>query len=462
METIKTNTKLLLLFIITMYTNITAQITFQEHVLSTNAIWARAVHAADIDGDGDIDVLSASQSDDKIAWYENTDGQGGFGSEQIISTNAVGAWSVYTADLDGDGDMDVLSASIYDDKIAWYENTDGEGSFGTPQIISTNAINARSVYASDLDGDGDMDVLSASYNDDKIAWYENTDGNGSFGAEQIITTNAAGAWSVHSADLDGDGDMDVLSASFDDDKVAWYENTDGQGNFSTELIITTNADGIKSVYTADLDGDGNMDVLSASQSDDKIAWYENVDGQGTFGVEQIITTSAEGAHSVFAADMDGDGDMDVLSASFFDNKIAGYNNTDGQGNFGAEQIISTNANGPYSVYATDLEGDGDIDVLSASHNDDKIAAYENLSTTLSVHQNNLVNFSVYPNPTASILSVESKTTIAQIDIYNKLGQLVLANSNQNKIDTSSLNQGFYFCKVKDENGSFGVKKIVKK
>ncbi|KGE86810.1 FG-GAP-like repeat-containing protein, partial [Phaeodactylibacter xiamenensis] len=109
--------------------------------------------------------------DDKIAWYEN-DGSGNFGAQQVITTSADGASSVYAMDLDGDGDADVLSASLNDDKIAWYEN-DGSGNFGAQQVITTSADAARSVYAMDLDGDGDADVLSASSNDDKIAWYEN-------------------------------------------------------------------------------------------------------------------------------------------------------------------------------------------------------------------------------------------------------------------------------------------------
>ena len=62
--------------------------------------------------------------------------------------------------MDGDGDLDVLSASAYDDKIAWYEN-DGSQSF-TPHTISTAADGAVSVFAADVDGDGDLDVLSAS------------------------------------------------------------------------------------------------------------------------------------------------------------------------------------------------------------------------------------------------------------------------------------------------------------
>jgi len=64
----------------------------------------------------------------------------------------------------------VLLASF--GKIAWYAN-DGTGHFGPQQVITTEADYAQSVYAGDLDGDGDLDVLSASWLDDKIAWYEN-------------------------------------------------------------------------------------------------------------------------------------------------------------------------------------------------------------------------------------------------------------------------------------------------
>ena len=96
----------------------------------------------------------------------------GFGAQQVITTSASDARSVYATDLDGDGDADVLSASLFDDKIAWYENAGG-GTFGAQQVITTSADMARSVYATDLDGDGDADVLSASRNDAKIAWHEN-------------------------------------------------------------------------------------------------------------------------------------------------------------------------------------------------------------------------------------------------------------------------------------------------
>jgi hypothetical protein len=225
---------------------------------------------------------------------------GTFGSQQIITTQANGANSVYACDIDGDGDNDVLSASWFDNKIAWYENTDGNGTFGSQQIITTAAYDAMSVYACDIDGDGDNDVLSAAQYDDKIAWYENTDGNGTFGSQQIITTAADAARSVYACDIDGDGDNDVLSASWGDDKIAWYENTDGNGTFGSQQIITTAADAARSVYACDIDGDGDNDVLSASYYDDKIAWYENTDGNGTFGSQQIITVALNGERCAFS------------------------------------------------------------------------------------------------------------------------------------------------------------------
>ena len=341
-----------------------------ENTISTSADGAYSVYAADLDGDGDQDILSASFNDDKVAWYRNN-GSGGFGTEQVISTSVDAAASIYAADLDGDGHQDIVIASQYNDKIIWYRN-EGSGGFSPEQVISASADVAASVFAADLDGDGDQDVLSASQFDDKIAWYRNN-GSGGFSTEQIISTSADVAVSVYAADLDGDGDQDVLSASVDDNKIAWYRNN-GSGGFTEQPAISTSAAGAYSVYAADLDGDGDQDVLSASFGDN-IAWYRN-NGSGSFTEQTAISTSANGPYSVYAADIDGDGDQDVLSASFNDDKIAWYRNN-GSGGFSTEQVISTSAAGAFSVYAADLDGDGDQDVLSASFNDNTIAWYRN-------------------------------------------------------------------------------------
>ena len=333
---------------------------------------AYAVFAEDLDGDGDMDVLSASFNDNKIAWYENLGG-GNFGPQQVISTIMNGTLSVHAADLDGDGDVDVLSASGYDDKVAWYENLGG-GSFGPQQVLTTNANGAISVHASDLDGDGDLDILSASVFDDKIAWFENL-GGGAFSGEQIIAADADGAYEAYAADLDNDGDMDVLTASGFDDQIAWYENL-GSGTFGSKQVISSSANLARSVYAADINLDGHMDVISASFQDDKIAWYENL-GDGTFSAQKIISFAANGALSVYAVDMDNDDDPDVLSASQYDDEIAWYENL-GDGTFAPQSIIEGNADGAISVYAADLDGDGDPDVLGAANYDDEVYWFENI------------------------------------------------------------------------------------
>jgi hypothetical protein len=350
---------------------------FAARVVSTLAGFARSVHAADMDGDGDTDLLSASSSDNRIAWYENLDGAGGFGPQQIVSTAALSAQSVFAADVDGDRDADVLAASFLDDTVAWYENLDGHGTFGPERIITSAANGAQAVFAADVDGDSDVDALSASSVDDTIAWYESLDGAGTFGPARNVTTTADGAMALFAADLDGDSDTDLLAAAFEADTVAWYENLDGDGSFGAPRVVTAAADGARSVFATDVDGDLDADVLVASQNDDTIAWYQNLDGDGTFGPEQIVSTLGNGASAVRGTDVDGDGDADVVAASFFDNTIAWHENLDGAGTFGPRRVVSAMARGVVSVFAADVDGDGDLDLQSASSLDSTVAWYEN-------------------------------------------------------------------------------------
>jgi hypothetical protein len=433
----------------------------EQQIITTGALNARSVYSADIDGDGDMDVLSASEGDEKIAWYENTDGFGNFGIQQIITESLEDAIDVYAADLDGDGDMDVLAAAKQDDRIVWYENLDGLGTFGTQQIITTLTDGANSVYAIDIDGDEDIDVLSSSFNDNKIAWYENLDGLGNFGMQQIITTNALSTFVVYAEDLDNDEDMDVIATSTGEAEIIWFENVDGLGNFGAEQVITNNVLGILSVFAIDIDNDGDMDILSASLADDKVAWYENLDGLGNFGSQQIITTSLGGQNTVYAADLDNDGDIDVLSSAPGDNVIAWYENLDGLGDFGTPQIITTDIIGARGVFATDIDNDGDIDVLSVSSTDDKLAWYENL-TILGINENVTKDLSIYPNPTNDYLFINSKDNFIQtIEIFDILGRkLLFEKNNFNQLDVSHLNNGILFVKIETETGTI-TNKIIK-
>lgn len=357
---------------------IRTHLTESESITNTSD-GAFAVFPVDLDQDGDIDLVAASVIDDSISWYENTDGNGTFGPAHVITSSANGARSVFAADFDGDGDMDVLSgASVFDEsEIVWHENTDGLGTFAVHHVISEVPDGARTVIAADLDGDGDEDVIATFLYGNRVVWYENTDGLGTFGGEQIINAAVSQPRSVYAADFDNDSDLDVAYASFNSNVLVWHENSDGLGTFGTQHLISVAIQGTASVIAADIDRDGAIDVLTASQLDNKIAWYRNNDGAGSFGNQRIITTDAEAAHSVFAIDLDNDGDMDVLSASQGDNKIAWYENTNGQGLFGPQLVITSEAGGASAVSAADIDGDGDFDAISASFSNDTIAWHEN-------------------------------------------------------------------------------------
>ncbi|PVW14567.1 T9SS type A sorting domain-containing protein [Marixanthomonas spongiae] len=333
------------------------------------------VYADDIDGDGDIDVLSASQGDNKIRWYENSNGEGEFGTENIINIDASEVQSIHASDMDGDGDLDVISASSYHN-ISWYENLDGEGNFSSEKVI--HSIPSNSVYSGDIDGDGDMDVVSTSYQ--TISWYENLDNHGNFGSEQVINENLEGfAIEIYLTDINNDGNLDVVSASKSDRTIAWYENINGLGDFGDQQIISTSQFDTESVHTNDIDGDGDMDVISSSSSNfSRIYWHENVDGLGNFSTSDEIDTNNSGPQLVFTGDIDNDDDIDIVSAAVEGNDIIWLPNTDGLGSFSTRKNIHLYTRDPKGIEANDLDADGDIDIVVVSSYDDKVSWFESI------------------------------------------------------------------------------------
>jgi len=422
---------------------------------------------ADLDGDGDLDVLASSYA--QISWYKNINGSGAFGEQILIAQNTgeLGL-SVSASDIDGDGDLDILSTFIDgsptqsgEDRVIWNENLDGQGNFGPQRIISLIAYRPTDSHAADFDGDGDMDVLSISRGDDKVAWYRNLDGNGNFSSQIIISQELEYPIKGIVADLDNDGDMDVISHSLHENKVGWFRNLDGNGTFGGLQIITTNVDFPNLIFAADLDGDGDKDVVSTSKDDNKIAWYRN--SNGSFGPQQIITTLVEEPNAIFASDIDNDGDLDLITASSKNGSYAIISliNSNGLGDFESPHLISDEVVYPNAVHAADLDEDGDLDVLSSSHIDSKIAWYENYEI-LGVDE--LINSPtmVYPNPCTDVINIDSKITISDLKVYGISGKILNCNFENNQVDTSILTNGIYLLKLVDVSGSVKFFKIMKR
>ncbi|MDP8206215.1 MAG: FG-GAP-like repeat-containing protein [Candidatus Electryonea clarkiae] len=345
-----------------------AEIEFREHVIETQFDSPYSVHAADLDGDDDMDILGAAYGDNKITWWEN-DGDEDF-AEHDISDEFGGARSVHAVDLDDDGDMDVLGAAYSEDLFVWWENNGNE--VFTQHIISNEYDGPRDIYAADLNDDGYLDILGASYGDDAVTWWEN-DGNENF-AEHQVTTNFLGVQSVFAHDFDGDEDLDIFAAAYLADNIAWWEN-DGAGNFAG-LMIDNNFSSARDIHAEDINGDNYIDVIATASGDNTIAWWENDDEQNL--TEHIISENFDGAYSVHAADINTDGDVDIIGTAFADDQVMAWIN-DGIGGFEEISLTST-FDGGISIYSEDIDSDDDLDVIGAALIDDEITWWENRGT----------------------------------------------------------------------------------
>jgi hypothetical protein len=343
-----------------------------EFTVDGNFDGARSVYAEDVDGDGDMDMLGAASWDDDITWWSNDDGTGTSWTEHTVEEDFTPPHSIYAEDVDGDGDKDILVAAPFAGTITWWSNDDGAGTSWTAHAVGGGYDELNSVYAEDVDGDGDTDVMATATTFYGIPWWSNDDGSGTSWTLHILSWRYNTASSVYAEDVDGDGDTDILATSTDCDAIVWWSNDDGSGTSWTERSIDAGFEGANSVYAADVDGDDDIDVLGAALNADEIAWWENVDGSGTSWTEHGINGDFDYAASVYAADIDGDGDADVLGAAAHADDITCWSNDDGSGTSWTEHTVDGDFDGASSVYAEDVDGDGYMDVIGAAVNADDI------------------------------------------------------------------------------------------
>ncbi len=357
-----------------------------------------SVIAADVNGDGLPDVIAASQLPGTIAWYKNL-GNGDFSPRQVISTALGTPSGVYAADLNGDGLVDIACSAFLDNKVAWFENLGGTTPNFILHTISTVANLAQSIAAANINGEPGIDVLSTSANsDNKVAWYPNIP-VGSFGARTVISTAANSPSSITLGDLDGNGILDLVVTSTNDNSIAWFKGAapiSGIPQFTRHVIAANQPRAVASAI-ADIDGDGWPDVLCAtpfvgdatSGIGHRITWFRNRthDAGATapfFGSGQVITGFAPGAYAVASADLNSDGKPDAVAGLTSGARVTWYENLGG-GNFGwnagdpaaNEKIISLIAIEAISVATADFNQDGTIDVVAGSNGSGEVVAYLN-------------------------------------------------------------------------------------
>jgi hypothetical protein len=345
-----------------------------EHPVAVDLSLPDAVDAVDIDGDGDDDIIGAFWSADAVYWFENFDGQGSDWIPHLVDTQD-GPRDICAADFDEDGDLDILGAIHYGNRLIWWENHD-QGSSWTTHIIDSYLRSCTAVRAVDMDADGDVDALATGVNvsGDLVVWWENN-ASGSSWIEHIITTDPYYPRGLHHADIDGDEDVDVAIAAWNDSEISWWENTDGTATAWTKHSVDNNFSSAYTVHCADMDGDEDIDLLGGSAQSDQFAWWENTDSEGGAWTKHLIDTSSASAHYITAADVDLDGDLDCLGASYSDNKIAWWENN-GNGTSWTEHVISNNCSNADMVRVGDFDGNGTLDAVGAAYGSGRVDWWE--------------------------------------------------------------------------------------
>ena len=393
---------------------------FTEHVIATDMLHAKSVWAEDIDWDGDLDILATAAESGVVALYENRRGTPAAFAAHVINGGAMGAHSVTVADMDRDGDWDILSASRDDNKVLLYPNlASHRTALFDPQtqfVVSTYR-EPRMAAGVDLDNDGDQDIVSIA--DQVLAWQRNDGGLPPSFTRFVITEGLEGGRWVHAADIDADGDKDLVIADTTANRILWFENqlsapgacqrlpctwsptvprgyamctrrtwtatatwismppaasaTPSPGTSrrvrppsrlgSTSIIDTLQYP--RSSFAADLNFDGRLDLMSASAEDNTVAWFENQGWGGLSWALRVLTRAMDGARHIYAADLDGDGDMDIVAGGERNNRIAWYENKRGSPAGFVEHVVSNTATGVHAIVTGDADHDGDMDVFAA-------------------------------------------------------------------------------------------------
>jgi len=340
-----------------------------------------SVFSADLDSDGDLDLVAANFNSSSVSVLINN-GYGIFGVRTDYSTGS-NPYSVFSVDLDSDGDLDLVVANFNSSSISVLKNN-GNGTFKTKVDYATGSY-PRSVFSSDFDSDGDLDLAVANYGSNSVSVLLNI-GDGTFNAKTDYTTGSI-PYSIFSSDFDSDGDLDLAVTNSASNNVSILLNN-GDGIFGSRTDYTTGLDPF-SVFSSDFDLDGNPDLAVANGSSSSLSILLNK-GDGTFGTKTDYAAGAN-SYSVFSSDLDSDGDQDLAVANGSLTSLSVLLNK-GDGTFGTKTDYTTGSC-PRSIFSSDLDSDGDLDLVVANTSSNSVSILLNRNKTADVSlSTNSLNF----------------------------------------------------------------------
>ena len=367
----------------------TTLINFTEQLIGDGYFYAYGIAAVDLTGNGAPDIVSADKNVG-LYWFEN-DGRGNF-TRHIIREQA-DEWLErhVIADINGDGRPEIVIVDNINGSLLYFA-FDGDprerNNWHHHYITEGQLPGAYEVTVADFDGDGDLDVAASSWRKgNQFAWFEQRDGQW---IKHIIEENIAETRTMCAADFDGDGKIDLLGTARVGNQVVWYQNPGDPVNQPWRKYVIDTATQPTHGQPVDMDGDGDVDVIMAlgmSPPQDpcdlqyqQIVWYENTgDPTVTPWPKHIICDCLPNAFEAIAADLDNDGQMEVVGVGWDKTgRVALFKHRGDPRGPWDMQILKDGWTRANQVIAVDIDGDGRLDlVASAEQNSNEVRWWRN-------------------------------------------------------------------------------------
>lgn len=331
------------------------------------------ISAGKINTDNFIDLAVANENG-KVNVLINS-GNGDFSNHTeytFILSGSSYLPSVTLSDLDNDNDLDILYSnngltSVLAPQIGILRNNGGI--FSLPELIETSSFAAsiRDIETADLNNDGWNDIITAGANARATDGYQVTLNNGSGGFLPSYRNNAGqNTEDVMTGDMDNDGKIDILTADSYSMQFTVHKNP-GTGIFPVPPTFETGNSFSASVDAADIDGDLDLDVVVSASGRTAtgvpVRVLKNL-GNGIFDGGTTYSIRGGGVQAKFR-DLNGDNRTDILFATAINSPPYDFHYAinNGDGTFGSVQTKSIGSCGWYDIDATDLDNDGDKDVI---------------------------------------------------------------------------------------------------
>ncbi|MFH1127140.1 MAG: VCBS repeat-containing protein, partial [archaeon] len=319
----------------------------------TASAWGKGI--GDINKDGKVDLLVGGT--DGLYWYENPSW-----TKHTIDSSRDISTDIEVADINKDGQNDVVTIIRGGVGAIWYEK---DGNSWIPHPIPPN-VALHDIELADFDNDGDLDIVARNQGSlgDKLYFYRQD--NPTSWSQSTLTLTHAGE-GVKVADINKDGKPDVVVTR------QWYKNT-GSITGWQDYTYSSSVYTYGYIDTGDLNGDGRTDiVISPSEpggaGTPKITWFESPANPENIWTEHVIENNVEPQHHfVGIGDFNKDGRQDVATATMeqsSEKKIKIYYNTDGNGAFGSPQTVADMSS--HSIKVVDVNNDGFPDLYGADH-----------------------------------------------------------------------------------------------